>query len=192
MALVLYKNLGQYLSTENASVRLGSEAAYPNYSLIVNSPVITAAINKDSNKVYLSEPVVFTVKHIQVLYMLAFFFFFFQFFCHSNGVYDVHLLIPAVGRELQSKLLFLELFQTHHDRILVHSGLQTTGHQPHSHLLFLHTPHKLCSANGPRGGQGMSHTYVISTNLINEVANVNICCILTEDSMICSMVMNEN
>uniref|UniRef100_A0A673FM76 Adhesion G protein-coupled receptor L3-like n=1 Tax=Sinocyclocheilus rhinocerous TaxID=307959 RepID=A0A673FM76_9TELE len=65
MALVLYKNLGQYLSTENASVRLGSVAAYPNYSLIVNSPVITAAINKDSNKVYLSEPVVFTVKHIQ-------------------------------------------------------------------------------------------------------------------------------
>ncbi|KAG9259923.1 adhesion G protein-coupled receptor L3-like isoform X1 [Astyanax mexicanus] len=65
MALVLYKNLGQYLSTENASVRLSSEAAYPNYSLIVNSPVITAAINKDSNKVYLSEPVVFTVRHLQ-------------------------------------------------------------------------------------------------------------------------------
>uniref|UniRef100_A0A671KEB0 Adhesion G protein-coupled receptor L3 n=1 Tax=Sinocyclocheilus anshuiensis TaxID=1608454 RepID=A0A671KEB0_9TELE len=65
LALVLYKNLGQYLSTENASVRLGSEAAYPNYSLIVNSPVITASISKDSNKVYLSEPVVFTVKHIQ-------------------------------------------------------------------------------------------------------------------------------
>ncbi|XP_076868662.1 adhesion G protein-coupled receptor L3 isoform X3 [Brachyhypopomus gauderio] len=65
MALVLYKNLGQYLSTENASVRLGSETAYPNYSLIVNSPIITAAINKDSNKVYLSEPVVFTVRHLQ-------------------------------------------------------------------------------------------------------------------------------
>uniref|UniRef100_A0A4W4ELR8 Adhesion G protein-coupled receptor L3.1 n=1 Tax=Electrophorus electricus TaxID=8005 RepID=A0A4W4ELR8_ELEEL len=65
IALVLYKNLGQYLSTENASVRLGSEAAYPNYSLIVNSPIITAAINKDSNKVYLSEPVVFTVRHLQ-------------------------------------------------------------------------------------------------------------------------------
>uniref|UniRef100_A0A8C2CJ49 Adhesion G protein-coupled receptor L3.1 n=1 Tax=Cyprinus carpio TaxID=7962 RepID=A0A8C2CJ49_CYPCA len=65
LALVLYKNLGQYLSTENASVRLGSEAAHPNYSLIVNSPVITAAINKDSNKVYLSEPVVFTVKHVK-------------------------------------------------------------------------------------------------------------------------------
>ena len=66
MALVLYKHLGQYLSTENASVRLGSEAVYPNYSLIVNSPVITAAINKDTNKIYLSEPVVFTVKHLQV------------------------------------------------------------------------------------------------------------------------------
>lgn len=76
MALVLYQNLGQYLSTENASVRLGSEAAYPNYSLIVNSPVITAAINKDSNKVYLSEPVVFTVRHIKVLYMLTFLLFF--------------------------------------------------------------------------------------------------------------------
>lgn len=68
MALVLYRNLGQYLSTENASVRLGSEAAYPNYSLIVNSPVITAAINKDSNKIYLSEPVRFVVSHLQVSY----------------------------------------------------------------------------------------------------------------------------
>ncbi|KAM9449469.1 adhesion G protein-coupled receptor L3 isoform 1-T1 [Clarias gariepinus] len=65
IALVLYRNLGQYLSTENASVRLGSEAAYPNYSLIVNSPVITAAINKDSNKIYLSEPVRFVVSHLQ-------------------------------------------------------------------------------------------------------------------------------
>uniref|UniRef100_A0A1A8BZV4 Adhesion G protein-coupled receptor L3 n=1 Tax=Nothobranchius kadleci TaxID=1051664 RepID=A0A1A8BZV4_NOTKA len=65
MAFVLYTNLGSYLSTENASVRLNSEALYPNYSVIVNSPVITASINKESNKVYLSEPVVFTVKHLQ-------------------------------------------------------------------------------------------------------------------------------
>nr|XP_019956078.1 PREDICTED: adhesion G protein-coupled receptor L3-like isoform X6 [Paralichthys olivaceus] len=65
MAFVLYRNLGSYLSTENASVRLSSEAVYPNYSMIVNSPVITASINKESNKVYLSEPVVFTVKHLQ-------------------------------------------------------------------------------------------------------------------------------
>lgn len=66
MAFVLYRNLGAYLSTENASVTLSSEAVYPNYSVIVNSPVITASINKESNKVYLSEPVVFTVKHLQV------------------------------------------------------------------------------------------------------------------------------
>ncbi|XP_077936737.1 adhesion G protein-coupled receptor L3 isoform X12 [Gasterosteus aculeatus] len=65
MAFVLYRNLGAYLSTENASVRLSSEPVYPNYSVIVNSPVITASINKESNKVYLSEPVVFTVKHLQ-------------------------------------------------------------------------------------------------------------------------------
>uniref|UniRef100_A0A6Q2YQA5 Adhesion G protein-coupled receptor L3 n=1 Tax=Esox lucius TaxID=8010 RepID=A0A6Q2YQA5_ESOLU len=65
MAFVLYRNLGSYLSTENASVRLGGEAAYPNYSVIVNSPVITASINKENNKVYLSEPVIFTVKHLQ-------------------------------------------------------------------------------------------------------------------------------
>uniref|UniRef100_A0A3B3DK17 Adhesion G protein-coupled receptor L3 n=1 Tax=Oryzias melastigma TaxID=30732 RepID=A0A3B3DK17_ORYME len=65
MAFVLYRNLGSYLPTENASVRLGGEAVYPNYSVIVNSPVITASINKESSKVYLSEPVVFTVKHLQ-------------------------------------------------------------------------------------------------------------------------------
>lgn len=147
-------------------MRLGSEAAYPNYSLIVNSPVITAAINKDSNKVYLSEPVFFTVRHIQVLYTLTFSSFFSSDVCLYNGVYDVHLLIPAVGRELQSKLLLLELLQTHHDRILVHSGLQTTRHQPHSHVLFLHTPHELCRANGPRGGQGMSVTLSVLISLM--------------------------
>ncbi|XP_038146243.1 adhesion G protein-coupled receptor L3 isoform X14 [Cyprinodon tularosa] len=65
MAFVLYRNLGSYLPTENASVRLSSEAVYPNHSVIVNSPVITASINKESNKVYLSDPVVFTVQHLQ-------------------------------------------------------------------------------------------------------------------------------
>lgn len=47
-------------------MKLGSEALAANHSVIVNSPVITAAINKDSNKVYLSDPVVFTVAHLQV------------------------------------------------------------------------------------------------------------------------------
>ncbi|XP_059374414.1 adhesion G protein-coupled receptor L3-like isoform X18 [Carassius carassius] len=65
MAFVLYKHLGSYLSTENASMKFSSETLNTNYSVIVNSPIITAAINKDSNKVYLSDPVIFTVCHIQ-------------------------------------------------------------------------------------------------------------------------------
>ncbi|XP_053463063.1 adhesion G protein-coupled receptor L3 isoform X5 [Nycticebus coucang] len=66
VAFVLYDNLGPYLSTENASMKLGTEAMSTNHSVIVNSPVITAAINKEfSNKVYLADPVVFTVKHIK-------------------------------------------------------------------------------------------------------------------------------
>lgn len=48
-------------------MKLGSEAMSTNYSVIVNSPVITAAINKDSNKVYLSDPVIFTIRHLQVI-----------------------------------------------------------------------------------------------------------------------------
>uniref|UniRef100_A0A673D0C6 Adhesion G protein-coupled receptor L3 n=1 Tax=Sphaeramia orbicularis TaxID=375764 RepID=A0A673D0C6_9TELE len=65
IAFVLYKHIGVYLSTENASMKLGSEAMATNYSVIVNSPVITAAINKDSNKVYLSDPVIYTIRHLQ-------------------------------------------------------------------------------------------------------------------------------
>ncbi|XP_062864946.1 adhesion G protein-coupled receptor L3-like [Trichomycterus rosablanca] len=65
MAFVLYKHLGMYLSTENASMKFSNEALNTNYTVIVNSPVITAAINKDSNKVYLSDPVIFTLQHIQ-------------------------------------------------------------------------------------------------------------------------------
>ncbi|XP_053154048.1 adhesion G protein-coupled receptor L3 isoform X6 [Hemicordylus capensis] len=66
VAFVLYSNLGPYLSTENASMKLGMEAMSTNHSVIVNSPIITAAINKEfSNKVYLADPVVFTVRHIK-------------------------------------------------------------------------------------------------------------------------------
>ncbi|XP_075459562.1 adhesion G protein-coupled receptor L3 isoform X4 [Ascaphus truei] len=66
VAFVLYNNLGRYLSTENASVKLGTEALTTNHSVIVNSPVITAAVYKESSsKVYLADPVVFSVKHIK-------------------------------------------------------------------------------------------------------------------------------
>lgn len=84
MAFVLYNNLGTYLSTENASMKLGTEAMSTNHSVIVNSPVITAAINKEfSNKVYLADPVVFTVKHIKVSEFEKLFVFSFQFLKQS-------------------------------------------------------------------------------------------------------------
>uniref|UniRef100_A0A4W3J3L4 Adhesion G protein-coupled receptor L3 n=1 Tax=Callorhinchus milii TaxID=7868 RepID=A0A4W3J3L4_CALMI len=63
VAFVLYNNLGTYLSTENASFKLGSEAMSTNHTLIVNSQVVSAAINKESNRIYLNDPVVFTLKH---------------------------------------------------------------------------------------------------------------------------------
>ncbi|XP_078070273.1 adhesion G protein-coupled receptor L3-like isoform X2 [Mustelus asterias] len=64
VAFVLYNNLGSYLSTENASFKLGSEAMSTNHTVIVNSQVVSAAINKESNRIYLAAPVIFTLKHI--------------------------------------------------------------------------------------------------------------------------------
>ncbi|XP_051875246.1 adhesion G protein-coupled receptor L3 isoform X1 [Pristis pectinata] len=66
LAFVLYNNLGSYLSTENASFKLGSEAMSTNHTVIVNSQVVSAAINKESNRIYLAAPVVFTLKHIDL------------------------------------------------------------------------------------------------------------------------------
>ncbi|XP_063311719.1 adhesion G protein-coupled receptor L3 isoform X2 [Pelobates fuscus] len=66
VAFVLYNNLGRYLSTDNATMKLGMEALTTNHSVIVNSPIITAAVYKESiSKVYLADPVVFSVKHIK-------------------------------------------------------------------------------------------------------------------------------
>ncbi|KAG8454505.1 hypothetical protein GDO86_000936 [Hymenochirus boettgeri] len=66
VAFVLYNNLGRYLSTENSSIKLGTESLITNYTIIVNSPVIAAAVYKESSsKLYLTDPVVFTVKHIK-------------------------------------------------------------------------------------------------------------------------------
>lgn len=71
-------------------------------------------------------------------------------------LYHFHFpLTAAFGRELQSQLLFLELFKAHHDGILVFTGLSFNGYQSHTHQLFLHTSHKLCGADGPCGSQGM-------------------------------------
>uniref|UniRef100_A0A671P8M0 Adhesion G protein-coupled receptor L2a n=1 Tax=Sinocyclocheilus anshuiensis TaxID=1608454 RepID=A0A671P8M0_9TELE len=66
LVFALYKNLGQFLSTENATMKLGHEANGRNLSVSVNSDVIAASINKESSRVFISEPVIFTLEHIDV------------------------------------------------------------------------------------------------------------------------------
>ena len=66
VVFVLYKNLGSFLSTENATIKMEPEAgsAPGGRGLAVNSHVIAASINKESSRVFLTEPVVFTLKHL--------------------------------------------------------------------------------------------------------------------------------
>ncbi|KAA0705234.1 Adhesion G protein-coupled receptor L1 [Triplophysa tibetana] len=65
VVFVLYKNLGSFLSTENATVKMEMEAGPGGRGLAVNSHVIAASINKESSRVFLTEPVVFTLRHLQ-------------------------------------------------------------------------------------------------------------------------------
>ncbi|KAM5148331.1 adhesion G protein-coupled receptor L2 isoform 3-T3 [Mantella aurantiaca] len=64
LVFILYKSLGQFLSTENATIKLGGEFANSNHTIAVNSHVIAATINKESSRVTLSDPVHFTLEHI--------------------------------------------------------------------------------------------------------------------------------
>ncbi len=67
VVFILYKNLGSFLSTENATVKMEMEGTgHDRRRLAVNSHVIAASINKESSRVFLTEPVVFTLKHLQV------------------------------------------------------------------------------------------------------------------------------
>lgn len=67
MVFILYNNLGLFLSTENATVRLGvAEGGGRAPPLVVNSQVIAASINKESSRVFLMDPVVFTLPHLEV------------------------------------------------------------------------------------------------------------------------------
>uniref|UniRef100_A0A674N2L0 Adhesion G protein-coupled receptor L3 n=1 Tax=Takifugu rubripes TaxID=31033 RepID=A0A674N2L0_TAKRU len=114
IAFVLYKHIGVYLSTENATVKLGREALATNYSVIVNSAVITAAINKDSNKVYLSDPVVFTVRHLQ----------------NEDPIHDMLLdVITWVGILLSLVCLLISLFT-----FCFFRGLQSDRNTIHKNL----------------------------------------------------------
>lgn len=66
---ILYNNLGLFLSTENATVKLAGETGTSGSggaSLVVNSQVIAASINKESSRVFLMDPVIFTVAHLEV------------------------------------------------------------------------------------------------------------------------------
>ncbi|KAG8437205.1 hypothetical protein GDO86_008049 [Hymenochirus boettgeri] len=64
LVFILYKSLGQFLSTENATIKLGAELTGRNSTIAVNSHVIAASINKESSRVYLTDPVFFTLEHI--------------------------------------------------------------------------------------------------------------------------------
>ncbi|XP_056264237.1 adhesion G protein-coupled receptor L1 isoform X1 [Pseudoliparis swirei] len=70
LVLSLYKNLGSFLTTQNTTLRLGlglgQGAEARRRSLVVNSHVISASVHRGSNRVYLSEPVIFTLRHLQL------------------------------------------------------------------------------------------------------------------------------
>ncbi|XP_075903940.1 adhesion G protein-coupled receptor L1 isoform X2 [Nelusetta ayraudi] len=70
LVLTLYKNLGSFLTTQNSTLRFSLGLAQGSdtrrKSLVVNSHVISASVHRGSSRVYLSEPVIFTLRHLQL------------------------------------------------------------------------------------------------------------------------------
>lgn len=66
LVFVMYKNLGQFLSTDNATIKMSNDAYGRNVSVAVNSDIIAASINKESSRVFITDPVIFTLEHIDV------------------------------------------------------------------------------------------------------------------------------
>ncbi|XP_056277407.1 adhesion G protein-coupled receptor L2-like isoform X4 [Pseudoliparis swirei] len=64
LVFVLYKHLGQFLSTENASLRWPGDPSKHNLSLTVNSHILSASITKESSRVFVADPVIFTLEHL--------------------------------------------------------------------------------------------------------------------------------
>uniref|UniRef100_A0A667ZFH2 Si:ch1073-186i23.1 n=1 Tax=Myripristis murdjan TaxID=586833 RepID=A0A667ZFH2_9TELE len=64
LVFVLYKHLGQFLSTENATLRGVGEPGSRNLSLTVNSHILSASITKESSRVFVADPVIFTLEHL--------------------------------------------------------------------------------------------------------------------------------
>ncbi|XP_076001098.1 adhesion G protein-coupled receptor L2b.1 isoform X2 [Genypterus blacodes] len=61
LVFVLYKHLGQFLSTENVTLR---DPSRRNLSLTVNSHILSASITKESSRVFVADPVIFTLEHL--------------------------------------------------------------------------------------------------------------------------------
>ncbi|XP_012777384.1 adhesion G protein-coupled receptor L2 isoform X14 [Maylandia zebra] len=66
LVFMLYKNLSQFLSTENATIKMDNDAYARNVSVAVNSDIIAASINKESSRVFINDPVIFTLEHIDM------------------------------------------------------------------------------------------------------------------------------
>ncbi|KTF83908.1 hypothetical protein cypCar_00027278, partial [Cyprinus carpio] len=66
VVFTLYKNLGSFLSTQNATLKTDGEQKSGAHSLAVNSHIISASMNKESSRVFLTKPVEFTLRHLQV------------------------------------------------------------------------------------------------------------------------------
>ncbi|XP_051233662.1 adhesion G protein-coupled receptor L2 isoform X26 [Dicentrarchus labrax] len=66
LVFVLYKNLGQFLSAENSTIKMANEAYGRNVSVAVNSDIIAASINKESSRVFINDPVIFTLRHFDM------------------------------------------------------------------------------------------------------------------------------
>uniref|UniRef100_A0A1A7Z6D9 Latrophilin 2 n=1 Tax=Iconisemion striatum TaxID=60296 RepID=A0A1A7Z6D9_9TELE len=64
LVFVLYKHLGQFLSTENATLRGMGDLSKHNLSLTVNSHILSASITKESSRVFVADPVIFTLEHL--------------------------------------------------------------------------------------------------------------------------------
>nr|XP_057921670.1 adhesion G protein-coupled receptor L2-like isoform X11 [Doryrhamphus excisus] len=64
LVFVLYKHLGQFLSTENATLRGLGDMDKHNLSLTVNSHILSASITKESSRVFVADPVIFTLEHL--------------------------------------------------------------------------------------------------------------------------------
>ena len=66
LVFVLYKHLGHFLTVENATMKLGGEVGGHNLTMVVNSHILSASINKESSRVFVTDPVVFTLAHLDV------------------------------------------------------------------------------------------------------------------------------